>query len=203
MLGSYFREIEAAGFTVDAAALSLRPCRAVPIEQRRGLMRLLDQLEPDDVLIVTKLDRLGRNAIDMATAVDRLRRCSCRLGKICPHLIDATDLSHRTVVAQPAIMRIAWREPRKVDAVLDSARECWIGMAIEVEQSHRGVVAHRRQPRGRPRQHRGDLLQGTGSIDLLQGDVVLPGKVRDVRRPTNELPRSGQTSGSFTHQSAI
>ncbi|MEA3173658.1 MAG: hypothetical protein QOF42_1069 [Gammaproteobacteria bacterium] len=29
-------------------------------------MRLVDKLEQDDLLIVTKLDRLGRNAIDVA-----------------------------------------------------------------------------------------------------------------------------------------
>ena len=35
-------------------------------------MRLLNRLETDDVLIVTKLDRLGRNAIDVAGKVYRL-----------------------------------------------------------------------------------------------------------------------------------
>jgi putative DNA-invertase from lambdoid prophage Rac len=30
-------------------------------------MKLLDRLERDDVLVVTKLDRLGRNSIDVQT----------------------------------------------------------------------------------------------------------------------------------------
>jgi putative DNA-invertase from lambdoid prophage Rac len=42
------------------------------IEQRPGFMKLLDRLEQDDVLIVTMLDRLGRNAIDVATTVAEL-----------------------------------------------------------------------------------------------------------------------------------
>jgi putative DNA-invertase from lambdoid prophage Rac len=42
------------------------------IEQRPGFMRLLDRLERDDALAVTKMDRLGRNAIDVASTVDRL-----------------------------------------------------------------------------------------------------------------------------------
>ncbi len=42
------------------------------IEQRPGFVRLLDRLERDDVLIVTKLDRLGRSAIDVATTVAKL-----------------------------------------------------------------------------------------------------------------------------------
>jgi DNA invertase Pin-like site-specific DNA recombinase len=37
------------------------------IEQRPGFIKLLNKLEQDDVLIVTKLDRLG--AIDVATTV--------------------------------------------------------------------------------------------------------------------------------------
>lgn len=43
------REIEAAGFT-----------------------RLLDRMENGDVLIVTKLDRLGRNAMDIRKTVEQL-----------------------------------------------------------------------------------------------------------------------------------
>ena len=42
------------------------------IEQRPGFMKLLDRLEHDDVLVVTKLDRLGRNSIDVQTTVNKL-----------------------------------------------------------------------------------------------------------------------------------
>ena len=35
-------------------------------------MKLLDRLERDDVLVVTKLDRLGRNSIDVQTTVNKL-----------------------------------------------------------------------------------------------------------------------------------
>lgn len=42
---------------------------SVPTSQRPGFTRLLDKMEQGDVLIVTKLDRLGRNAIDVATTV--------------------------------------------------------------------------------------------------------------------------------------
>jgi putative DNA-invertase from lambdoid prophage Rac len=60
------REIEAAGFTVaPRRVVSETVSGSSAIEQRRGFMRLMDKLEQDDVLIVTKLDRLGRNAIDV------------------------------------------------------------------------------------------------------------------------------------------
>jgi DNA invertase Pin-like site-specific DNA recombinase len=40
--------------------------------QRRGFTRLLDRLEPGDVLVVTKLDRLGRNVTDVGSTVAKL-----------------------------------------------------------------------------------------------------------------------------------
>ena len=49
------------------------------IEQRPGFMKLMDKLERDDVLIVTKMDRLGRNAIDVAAIVEKLSGIGVRV----------------------------------------------------------------------------------------------------------------------------
>ena len=40
--------------------------------ERRGFLALLNKLEPSNILVVTKLDRLGRNAMDVRATVDRL-----------------------------------------------------------------------------------------------------------------------------------
>src|SRR5450631_3593575 len=73
------QEIEAAGFAVSARrVVSETVSGSSAIEQRPGFMRLLDKLDQDDVLIVTKLDRLGRNAIDVATTVTRLAEMGVR-----------------------------------------------------------------------------------------------------------------------------
>jgi putative DNA-invertase from lambdoid prophage Rac len=40
--------------------------------QRKGFAKLMDRLEAGDVLIVTKLDRLGRNAMDVRSTVEAL-----------------------------------------------------------------------------------------------------------------------------------
>jgi putative DNA-invertase from lambdoid prophage Rac len=40
--------------------------------ERKGFTKLIDRLEAGDVLIVTKLDRLGRNAMDVRATVERL-----------------------------------------------------------------------------------------------------------------------------------
>jgi putative DNA-invertase from lambdoid prophage Rac len=74
------QEIEAAGFKIQ-------PRRVVTdvvsgsrtIEQRPGFMKLLDRLDEDDVLIVTKMDRLGRSAMDVASTVKRLAAMGVRV----------------------------------------------------------------------------------------------------------------------------
>lgn len=60
------REIEAAGFTVRPQRLIEEHISgSVAAGERPGFTRLLDRMENGDVLIVTKLDRLGRNAMDI------------------------------------------------------------------------------------------------------------------------------------------
>jgi len=66
-------EIAAAGFTVEAKrAISETISGSVAAMERKGFVRLLDRMEAGDVLIVTKLDRLGRNAMDVRATVERL-----------------------------------------------------------------------------------------------------------------------------------
>lgn len=78
--GNQIREIEAAGFAVESRRIvSETVSGSSAIEQRPGFMKLLDRLEKDDVLVVTKLDRLGRNAIDVATTVKKLEAMGVRV----------------------------------------------------------------------------------------------------------------------------
>ena len=66
-------EIEAAGFKVEPRrVLAETVSGSVPTSMRRGFRRLVDRLEPKDVLVVTKLDRLGRNAMDVGSTVAQL-----------------------------------------------------------------------------------------------------------------------------------
>lgn len=67
------REIKAAGFSVEPKrVVSETVSGSVAAMERKGFAKLVDRLEADDVLIVCKLDRLGRNAIDVRQTVDRL-----------------------------------------------------------------------------------------------------------------------------------
>ena len=51
----------------------------IATSQRRGFTRLLDRLEPGDVLVVTKLDRLGRNVMDVGSTVAKLAELGVRV----------------------------------------------------------------------------------------------------------------------------
>jgi putative DNA-invertase from lambdoid prophage Rac len=67
------REIEAAGFAIDPKRIVAETVSgSIAALERKGFAKLVDRLEADDVLIVTKLDRLGRNAMDVRATVERL-----------------------------------------------------------------------------------------------------------------------------------
>ena len=67
------REIEAAGFAIEPKrVVGETVSGSVAAMERKGFARLVDRLEAGDVLIVTKLDRLGRNAMDVRVTVEKL-----------------------------------------------------------------------------------------------------------------------------------
>ena len=73
-------EIKAAGFAIEARRfIEETVSGSVATKQRPGFMRLHDRLEPGDVLVVTKLDRLGRNAMDVRATVEQLASAGVRV----------------------------------------------------------------------------------------------------------------------------
>ena len=67
------REIEAAGFAIQPRrAVAETISGSLQASARPAFAKLLERLEPGDVLVVTKLDRLGRNAIDVRQTVEQL-----------------------------------------------------------------------------------------------------------------------------------
>lgn len=73
-------EIRAAGFNVDPRRV-VAECisGSVAAKQRAGFAKLFDRLEDGDVLIVTKLDRLGRSAMDVRATVAELAAAGVRV----------------------------------------------------------------------------------------------------------------------------
>jgi putative DNA-invertase from lambdoid prophage Rac len=67
------REIVAAGFAIERhRVVEETVSGSSAASQREGFKRLLDRLERGDVLVVCKLDRLGRDVVDVVTTVNKL-----------------------------------------------------------------------------------------------------------------------------------
>ena len=86
------QEIRAAGFNVDPKRIVVETISgSVAAMQRKAFARLMDRLEAGDILIVTKLDRLGRNAMDVRSTVERLDQHGVRVHCLALGGVDLTS----------------------------------------------------------------------------------------------------------------
>jgi putative DNA-invertase from lambdoid prophage Rac len=86
------KEIEAAGFVIESHRIITETISgSMPAARRKGFSRLLDKMENRDVLIVTKLDRLGRDAIDVSITVARLEKMGIRVHCLALGGVDLTS----------------------------------------------------------------------------------------------------------------
>ena len=85
-------EIAGAGFAVHPRRVTAETVSgSVAAMERRGFARLVDRLEEGDVLVVTKLDRLGRNAMDVAGTVKALSALGVRVHCLALGGVDLTS----------------------------------------------------------------------------------------------------------------
>ena len=86
------QEIRSAGFDVEPHRIITETVSgSQAIAERKGFSRLLDKMESGDVLIVTKMDRLGRNAIDVASTVSRLTEMGIKVHCLALGGVDLTS----------------------------------------------------------------------------------------------------------------
>src|SRR6202035_1689853 len=64
---------------------------SVAASQRQGFARLMEKLEDGDVLVVSKLDRLGRNAMDVRATVEALAEIAVRVHCLALGGVDLTS----------------------------------------------------------------------------------------------------------------
>ncbi|MNN25823.1 putative DNA-invertase from lambdoid prophage Rac [compost metagenome] len=73
-------EVKSAGFDIQPQRIVEETISgSIAATERPGFARLLEKMEHGDVLIVTKLDRLGRNAMDVRSTVERLTNSGIRV----------------------------------------------------------------------------------------------------------------------------
>lgn len=86
------QEVKTAGFDVQATrVIEETVSGSVAAKERPGFQKLLERMESGDVLIVTKLDRLGRNAMDVRQTVEHLDSTGVRVHCLALGGVDLTS----------------------------------------------------------------------------------------------------------------
>ena len=68
-------EIEAVGFSIEPHRVVTETVSgSTAVAQRKGIFRLIDKMQKSDILVVAKVDRLGRDAIDVGSTVADLEK---------------------------------------------------------------------------------------------------------------------------------
>ncbi|QSB02465.1 recombinase family protein [Methylomonas sp. EFPC1] len=85
-------EIHSAGFAIQSHRLIEESISgSVAAKERPGFNKLIERLEAGDVLVVTKLDRLGRNAMDVRATVEHLSDSGVRVHCLALGGVDLTS----------------------------------------------------------------------------------------------------------------
>lgn len=73
-------QIKAAGYEIHPRRIiEEKISGSIPATQRPGFAKLIEKLEEGDTLVVTKLDRLGRDSIDVQQTIKRFKEMGIRL----------------------------------------------------------------------------------------------------------------------------
>ncbi len=172
------QDIAAVGFRVE-------PHRVVEetvsgsgaIARRKGFSRLLDKMERGDVLIVTKLDRLGRDAIDVSTTVARLENIGIRVHCLALGGVDLTSSAGKLTMGV-------------INAVAQFERD----LLIERTQSGLARAKAQGKPLGRPAALTVDQ-QAQVRARIAAGETVSAiARDMDTSRQTIMRARDAQTS---------
>ena len=94
------QEITAAGFQVmPMRVIAETISGSVAAGERPGFIKLLGKLESGDVLLVTKLDRLGRNAMDVRQTVEALAKLGVKVHCLALGGVDLTSPAGKMTMA--------------------------------------------------------------------------------------------------------
>lgn len=93
-------EIQAGGFQLQPRRVIAETVSgSTSAMERNGFRKMVDRLEEDDVLVVTKLDRLGRNAMDVRATVEQLADMKVRVHCLALGGVDLTSAAGKMTMA--------------------------------------------------------------------------------------------------------
>lgn len=128
------QEIAGAGFAIQAnRVITETVSGSVAASERDGFSKLLNKLENSDVLVVTKMDRLGRNAMDVRATVEQLADMGVRVHCLALGGVDLTSPAGKMTM-------------QVINAVAEFERD------LLVERTHSGLARAKAQGKtfGRP-----------------------------------------------------
>jgi len=94
------QELKAAGFDIQPQRVIEETISgSTSASERKGFQKLLERMEYGDVLAVTKLDRLGRNAIDVQSTVQMLEGKGIRVHCLALGGVDLTSAAGKMTMS--------------------------------------------------------------------------------------------------------
>ena len=152
---------------------------SVAAMERRGFARLVDRMEEGDVLVVTKLDRLGRNAMDVAATVRALAALGVRVHCLALGGVDLTSSTGKLTMGV-------------INAVAEFERD------LMIERTQAGLARARAEgkPIGRPMSLTTDQRAEVVRRLLAGESVSAVARALGTSRQTVARVRDGAISGS-------
>ena len=151
---------------------------SVAAVERRGLPKLVDRMEEGDVLMVTKLDRLGRNAMDVAATVRALAGMGVRVHCLALEAVDLTSSTGKLAMGV-------------IDAVAEFERD------LLIERTQAGLARARAEgkPIGPPMSlkadQRAEVVRRLAAGESVSAVVRALGPSRQTVTRVRERARSG------------
>lgn len=150
------KEIQSAGFAIEAQRIIEETVSgSVPSAERKGFQKLLERMEAGDVLVVTKLDRLGRNAMDVRSTVERLAQIGIRVHCLALGGVDLTSAAGKMTMS-----------------VIASVAEFERDLLIERTQSGLERAKAEGKTLGRPEVTDTDQIQAMKATGMSQAEVA-------------------------------
>lgn len=160
---SQIREIQDKGFDIKSGRIVAETISgSTPANERREFAKLLDRLEDGDKLVVTKLDRLGRNSIDVQTTLAKLQKAGVEV-----HCLALAGFDLGSAIGGLVMQMIA--------AVAQFERE------LIVERTHAGLKVAKAKGKtlGRPKALTVD--DKAAIIDAMKDGATISGLARKYR----------------------
>lgn len=171
------REIEAAGFNVNPQRLIEEQISgSVAACERPGFARLLDRMENGDVLIVTKLDRLGRDAMDVRKTVEQLAASCIRVHCLALGGVDLTSAAGKMTM-------------QVISAMAEFEKD------LLIERTHSGIARARASGKrfGRPPSLNGEQKQAVQ--ERLNAGISISAIAREFRTSRQTVIRLRDKAG--------